>query len=117
MSKVPSQWGYMSHRLLWVYTGFGIVSCLSLAVPYIVIYAMTGFQKSQSTLLQRLTVVGPLVLGQLAVIISVFVRVFMGRAAFNTYYWVTAFLMVPVFILSLVVVSQTILDYGSCTHV
>ncbi|KAF8242771.1 hypothetical protein K440DRAFT_670643 [Wilcoxina mikolae CBS 423.85] len=118
LSRVFSGGGSTPQTRLYRFVGVIVAWCLSLAVPYTVIYVMTGFEKSESTPAQRFSVVGWIAIGQVMVGIGILLQFLFGLMAYNLYMMaVIIFISMPVGIGSVVVVSQMILEYGVCTRI
>ena len=96
---------------------YSVIWLPSMVIPYITIYAMTGFEAAGSTFVQRFSVVGWLATGQALSIGLPFVRLYGGKKSLYAYLWVVVILLIPVGVFSVVTVSKTILESGVCIEI
>ena len=95
---------------------YPVIWLLSMVIPYIIIYVMTGFEAAGSTFVQRFSVVGWLAIGQALSIGLPLVHLF-GKRSLYAYLWVVVILLIPVGVFSVVTVSKTILETGVCVEI
>ena len=112
--QVP-EYGLHTPQVMFVL--YSVIWLLSMVIPYIIIYIMTGFEAAGSTFVQRFSVVGWLATGQALSIGLPFVRLFGGKKSLYAYLWVVVILLIPVGVFSVVTVSKTILETGVCVEI
>ncbi|KAI5856873.1 hypothetical protein BZA05DRAFT_471025 [Tricharina praecox] len=111
--KTP-KYRYFMIAMLFLYS---ILWLLSMIVPYVIIYVMTGFKAAGSTSVQRFSVVGWLAIGQALAIFLPFVNILGGKKTLMPYLAVTVTLLAAVGIFSVVNVSKMILESGVCIKI
>jgi hypothetical protein len=89
---------------------------ISLALPYVIIYVMTGFRNGNSTVVQRVAVLGWLVAGQSAVVFEPIVWRLWGSTVYGHWFITAAILLAPLGVWSVVIVSKMILASGICSR-